>query len=582
MFDGSFKSKRTINLGGNKQQIDKQKLLRQAQEERRIREAERSRLKAAERIQAWYRGRHVAAKVRHDIREGWDKDTYALQQLIQTSAQSPEPASAEQLSQETESIVQKFLIFFRPQHDHQRLVQLCGLLSLPTTKTKSQLVTIPFHLFPDRQHRWSSLLGRLLPVFVAHLGEYSTWSEDDSAPVLTLLDTLTLTESFQSMQDTALSGSLIKTVSQVLARSGAFTQIARFLVRIALDEKNRPSVAKALLLSLRICRISDRSLEYSQVLDQFIIHILAVPLLPNRMSIETLTTFTSRLPLEAILQHLSTSSCSAVASLPQYKITPLVANVLAFGYQRVAKMSPTSSNAYLRVLTILLGMIPQDSIESASKRSPDDDEFMDDMEWRSEELPDSSSSSLNTSVSTAKLDPRIMKWLSLAHDSNHLNDILGSVEPSTTAASSGNTQEILSAESIGEITQLLLNLITLFPLHKINILSNLIYFRFGTKPKETSSPGAGKFFGISIIKIFLDAFMSTTLYGKLLHSMQQDTPLSVELVLNPGHEKAWSLLAFVSELYCQILVTMGDDEFHDDTRNPIGLTSVITLSSVVR
>lgn len=51
MFDGSFKSKRTINLGGNKQQIDKQKLLRQAQEERRIREAERLRLKSSERIQ---------------------------------------------------------------------------------------------------------------------------------------------------------------------------------------------------------------------------------------------------------------------------------------------------------------------------------------------------------------------------------------------------------------------------------------------------------------------------------------------------------------------------------------------------
>jgi hypothetical protein len=51
MFDGSFKAKRTINLGGNKQQVDKQKLLRQAQEERRLREAERLRLKSAERIQ---------------------------------------------------------------------------------------------------------------------------------------------------------------------------------------------------------------------------------------------------------------------------------------------------------------------------------------------------------------------------------------------------------------------------------------------------------------------------------------------------------------------------------------------------
>jgi hypothetical protein len=51
MFDGSFKPKRAISLSGNKQQVDKQKLLRQAQEERRIREAERARQKAAERIQ---------------------------------------------------------------------------------------------------------------------------------------------------------------------------------------------------------------------------------------------------------------------------------------------------------------------------------------------------------------------------------------------------------------------------------------------------------------------------------------------------------------------------------------------------
>ncbi|KAG0372985.1 hypothetical protein BGX24_012320 [Mortierella sp. AD032] len=479
MFDGSFKSKRTINLGGNKQQVDKQKLLRQAQEERRIREAERARLKAAERIQAWYRGRTVAARVRQDIRDTWDRDIITLQHNIGSIVQLTSNTIS-QLSKEAESSVQKLLIFFRPRLDHQRVVQLCSILSLPTGSSKTRLVAIPFQSTPDPQSSWRQLLGRLLPILVQHFGNHSNW-----------------------------------------------------------------------------------------------------------MPIETLSTFTSRLPLDAILLHLSRTSHTALTNLPQYKVTPLLANILAFGYQRVAKMSPTVSNAYLHVLTTLLGLVPRDSIESASKHAVDDDEDMDDIEWRSEDLPGSSPKS--PSLSTAKLDTRMMKWLALAYDSNHLNDILGSIEKSTTIATTatGNTQDILSAGSVGEITHLLLNLITLFPSHKINILSNLMYFKFGSKSKAISGAGAaqatgGKALSVSIITIFLEAFTSTTLYEQLLQSMQRDTPLSVQLVMDQGHAKAWNLLAFVAELYCQILVTMGDDEFYDEKKNPIGLRSVVTLASVVR
>lgn len=332
---------------------------------------------------------------------------------------------------------------------------------------------------------------------------------------------------------------------------------------------------------MRILRASEQA-----TTDQFVGYILTVPLLPNRMPIEILSTFTSRLPLDNILLHLSGTSLATISSLPQYKATPLLANILAFGYQRVAKMSPSVSNAYLHVLTALLGLVPRGSIESASKRAADDDEDMDDVEWRSETLPGSSPKS---PPSSAKLDPRMMKWLSLAYDSNHLNDILGSIEKSSSAATTptGATQDVLSADSIGEITHLLLNLITLFPSHKINILSNLMYFKFGSKAKTIAGSGSaqapiGKVFSVSIIKIFLDAFTSTNLYDQLLQSMQRDTPLSVQLVMDQSHAKAWNLLAFVAELYCQILVTMGDDEFYDETRNPISLQSVITLASIVR
>ncbi|CAO3574093.1 unnamed protein product [Mortierella alpina] len=579
MFDGSFKQKRTISLSGNKQQIDKQKLLRQAQEERRIREAERQRLNAAERIQAWYRGRTVAFNVRQDLRVLWDQETCVLQ----NQAQASPPASLDQLAHGITSAVQKFLIFFRPRYDHSRLVQVCRLLLLTASGNQSRLVSIPFRGESSQQSAWRILLGRLLVMLVPQLGGHLSWSEAEVEPVLALLDVVTSAESFQPAQDVTQAKDVAKGYCQVLFYADVFPQVSQYLCRISLDEKTRPSIAKALLLSIRICKAEEQTQEYSRTLDDFFRHVMAVPLLPNRMMIETLSVFTSRLPLDAILLHLSATSCSAVALLPQFKLTPLVANVLAFCYQRVPKMSPAVSKAYLRVLTILLGKIPQDSIESPSKLvAADEDEDMDDIEWRSEELPGSLAVS---AASNAKLDPKIMKWLSLAHDSNHLNDILGSVAPSGPEAAA---QEVFSAESIGEITQLLLNLITLFPSHKINILSNLMYFKFGGKSKPASGGGAasagggGKFFGISIIKIFMDAFMSTPLYEQLLQSMQRDTPLSVQSVVDPAHAKAWTLLAFVSELYCQILVTMGDDEFHDEARNPISLPSVITLSSVVR
>ncbi|KAF9549865.1 hypothetical protein EC957_002436 [Mortierella hygrophila] len=583
MFDGSFKSRRTINLGGNKQQIDKQKLLKQAQEERRIREAERARLKAAERIQAWYRGRTVAAGVRQDIRDTWDMETTTLQHIIGSTAQLT-PTTIEQLSSAAQSSVQKLLIFFRPRLDHQRMVQLCSNLLLTTGASKTRLIAIPFQSTPDQQASWQRLVGRLLPVLVQHLGAYSSWSEQEAEPVFTLFDTLTLMETYPTTQDTQM---LSKHFSQILSSVDIFPQLARFLSRISIGEKSNPSFGKALLLAVRILRASEQALGRVETTDQFVSYILTVPLLPNRMPIETLSTFTSRLPLDNILLQLSGTSLATITSLPQYKAIPLLANILAFGYQRVAKMSPAVSNAYLHVLTALLGLVPRDSIESASKRAADDDEDMDDIEWRSENLPGSSPKS--PSSSTAKLDPRMMKWLSLAYDSNHLNDILGSIEKSSPVATTptGATQDVLSADSIGEITHLLLNLITLFPSHKINILSNLMYFKFGSKTKTIAGSGtaqgsSGKVFSVSIIKIFLDAFTSTKLYDQLLQSMQRDTPLSVQLVMDQSHAKAWNLLAFIAELYCQILVTMGDDEFYDETRNPIGLQSVVTLASVVR
>lgn len=50
-FEGNYKSKRNINLGGVKANEDKKSLLIKAQNERKARELERLKLKSATRIQ---------------------------------------------------------------------------------------------------------------------------------------------------------------------------------------------------------------------------------------------------------------------------------------------------------------------------------------------------------------------------------------------------------------------------------------------------------------------------------------------------------------------------------------------------
>ena len=115
----------------------------------------------------------MAAKVRQDIRDSWDMETITLQRNIGSAAQLT-PATTSRLSQEAESAVQKLLIFFRPRLDHQRITQLCNLLLMAGT-VKTRLVAVPFLSTPDQQSSWQRLVGRLLPVLVRHLGDYSDW-----------------------------------------------------------------------------------------------------------------------------------------------------------------------------------------------------------------------------------------------------------------------------------------------------------------------------------------------------------------------------------------------------------------------
>ncbi|KAI9312725.1 hypothetical protein BX666DRAFT_818263 [Dichotomocladium elegans] len=142
-FEGNYKPKRNINLGGARSHEDKKALLAKAQAERRAREHQRLRFRSAVKIQAFYRGRREAISVRCRVRQTLSEELNALGR--------PEHPVMTFSTSDRDQIVSCMryclLLVQGPMHDVSGLVrQLCDfLLSRPA---QSDLLRF-MHLFYD-------------------------------------------------------------------------------------------------------------------------------------------------------------------------------------------------------------------------------------------------------------------------------------------------------------------------------------------------------------------------------------------------------------------------------------------------
>ncbi|ORZ21131.1 hypothetical protein BCR42DRAFT_406881 [Absidia repens] len=92
-FEGNYKSKRNINLGGNKAPTDKKTLLAKAQSERKARELERLRWNSALKIQSFYRGRQIASVIHQQERLLLEQQLKQLIPLMEQTYDSVTTAS---------------------------------------------------------------------------------------------------------------------------------------------------------------------------------------------------------------------------------------------------------------------------------------------------------------------------------------------------------------------------------------------------------------------------------------------------------------------------------------------------------
>ncbi|CAG8446325.1 9918_t:CDS:10 [Funneliformis caledonium] len=414
-FEGHYKSRRTINLGGRRQQEDREALVKKTHDQRKAREKERLKQKSAIKIQAFYRGRTTAGTFRDNERKSWDQQIKFMINNVY---------SERDLALNLINLVRSFLFFYRSHYDAQRKLNLNQMLRKQTKGLEA--VFFPFY-YDDLRDLWTYQLKRTLVIFLKNL-EINTMQPYQS---IYNLETLLLSMNISKYQKIQNINRELVTLSRnfrIPCKEWLIRRIEKYFDQH--EDKDNPVILPLVELALHPLQISSSSHQiYDSFLQNFITHIFTIPLIPNRINIETLKIFSSRLPLNDIILKLSTM-VGAVEDIEQGCV--LFGNLLAFAHQKVSKMKINVMLAYMKTIQNLALRIPTQLLIDKSENSND-------------ALP--------------KVDPRILKWISRLFDKEHLASFFA----------------LVASSAIFGVSNFFITLMIRWPSKKVVLLNNMIY-----------------------------------------------------------------------------------------------------------
>ncbi|CAG8467468.1 14682_t:CDS:10 [Acaulospora morrowiae] len=512
-FEGNYKSKRSINLGGQKKQEDKEALVRNTQEQRRARDIERLKKKSAAKIQAFFRGRTVTRNLRDQERASWDQQAeFILRSDI------PRRDVATTLI----NLVRSFLFFYRPLSDGQRELCLCNILRKQNLDL--EIIFVPFY-YEDLRNVWAYQLKKVLLIFLRSVGSNSIY---DKKNVVHYLEALMLT------MDVKKYGSSGQSVGGRETAQG-------ILEYLKTEDKNNPATRSIANLSVHPFHIlASTHPIYQLALQDFITHIFTISSLPSHLSKEALIIFSRRTLYDLILR---------LSTIPRNnwnaeQASILLSNLVVFTHRIVKQMSNPVFLAYLTVLQNLSLQIPIRSLldKSSAEVIVNDDDSDDDIitEGRPE-------------TSLVKIDPVVLKRISYMFDRQYLISVFEFSKDSNYA-------------TFLKVTNFLLTLMIRWPSKKTELLNNMTYGALSTPEIRLS------------ISLIWEAFKKSDLANLLPTS--QSIPLNY--FTDSTYSEQWGMFALLCELFSQILLIMGDDEFFDEGRNPLRLSEIVDISTCLK
>lgn len=369
-FEGDFKTRPKVSLGGASRKEEKASLLHRTQEERRKREEERRRLKNAIIIQSYIRG-YKDRKQQYTIqRSEFD--------FCANSATSSVPTAD---GRNLTLLVRKLLFFYRQTEDSKRLIWICQNLIKYNSQFVKQLTG------PDRLtclYQIKRLLG-LCCRLLQHC-------HDDS---LNVALPMRMVEVFSSentylpvLQDAVAVASLVEQILHYMIQKGYYRSLFLLINNklpssIEYTDVSRVPIAKILLENvmkpLHFTYNSCSGGARQQVFSAFTREFLAAPYTDQifHVIIPALADAHTAFPYELFLNALLGEQVRCPLRFDQ---TPwLFYCVLTVGETYLSTLSEEGMLVYLRVLQAFLSQLPVSTIanhqELASDSEDDDDDI---------------------------------------------------------------------------------------------------------------------------------------------------------------------------------------------------------------
>ncbi|KXS22342.1 hypothetical protein M427DRAFT_170416 [Gonapodya prolifera JEL478] len=528
-FDGDFKRKRQINLGGATKVEDKQVLLRRAAAEREARERERKKQRAATILQSAWRSSCSRADSRELERVPWDENFSKF-----TSQWSRTPGSA--LVGELELLVRSFLFFHQQKKDAARLDKLVELILDGERVQGLRPLLAPFLLKYGAQNSpWELQVSKLLRLCLERFrGSQAAEANPASKAVDIAIDygewqtlgKLTSVEHVSSLFVSVMSP-LYPTLYEILRQHITSGQGSINTIQHAV-----PALERAM----------------DAAVPHFISQLFTMPHLLTRLpptATSGLVTFPFPAKIASFLARTNIRiwTSSAGKSSPA-EILCILGNLVVVAKAALGSSQPVPNTFLSHLVTSidsLLSLIPAtvlameaDSsptgLAAATRRIDDDDDEYDRSAMVSNDVMD---------VDTVSHpDPAVLKSLSALYDRGFLTALIRHLT--------------MSECGVEAVASLVTALLTGIPHRKSEILTAVVYMP-----------------GVSPLRGFYDGIVKSSLWAKCGAGRAstvgvEKVQLSPSIFTDAKYSANIVLLFVLCETYARMLLTMGDDEFFGD------------------
>ncbi|PSR73718.1 hypothetical protein PHLCEN_2v10437 [Hermanssonia centrifuga] len=496
--DSPGQRRRAINLGGSTSQTTQSALLQEARARRQQRNDLKRKQDSATKIQSWWRGRQQARFVREQMRALFQDNATNITGL--------------------------------------RCVVLIGSDDLVLAKWSSAMLADGGALLlqATSDPTWMTLLRRVSVLLLQSVSVHPL-----SNPALLNVQVLSLMLSQQCPAGFTL------VLLHYLLNNGYYRLLGRAVSQIPPSSKSTPILPLLVtLLAAPFTSIDTSSEHYLSSLEDFIIYILTIPILPNRLPLNSLTYLAPRIPLSNIhivsAVRISTS-ISSTQSIPESHIH-LLANLCAFAPPRYNALTVEALTAYLRLTTEILNTLPTHALEppktdtSVQQSWGDVYDSEDDSPTQVEVV-----SSFAPKPYLPELDNKTLTRLQTLPSPNHLNSLLA-------ACHKHRSQQTRSA-----LFGWCQALCTVWPSRKDKVVSSVVAWSGGGLVRE--------------------------LYRNYVRSSPLGQDSNPTALTDPAHASHWPPLLFLVDLYNQALLTMGDDEFFSSSSVTISAAALSSSSS---